>query len=246
MKPHFLAGATFALMTMTAIPAWAACHGTSSVDKPDDAVASESNADTEMSSDKSTADHLRAEEVAVEDLDEHNATEGNEDPAPEGYTTNVPADQIEDDADVGETTPETSVAESEDPNAGMPKSAEAETDGMKTDVNASGEYVEEAPEDEQIAMAQAEEATEKVEELTKEKTIGETGQVEAATGGAEPVENWFGCSDEDGSEGDTCEESQVEATPDEEQDPPKTLVTIETEKTEKVNLNDDCEDASES
>lgn len=242
MKPHFLAGATVAVMTMTAIPAWATCDQTASVDKPDSAVASESNADTEMNGDKGD---LLAEEAAVENLDERAATEGSEDPAPEGYSTSVPADQIADDADVGETTPATSGEETVDQAQGTPASTEEEAPSMKTEVSDDGEYVEKQPEDEQIAMASAEEATAKAAALTEETTVGEGGKIEAATGGAEPEENWFGCNpDADSSEGDTCEESQVEATRDAESDPPEQDVEIEARAgNESVNLDDDCEDA---
>lgn len=217
MKSHFALGAASALLTMTAIPVWASCHDTSSVREPDAAVQTESNADMDVASTDADGGHLQAEEVPVENLDEHQAIEGDEDPAPEGYTTNVPPEQIEDDADVGETTPVTTEDEAEARNAELSDEAReggSDTKPMKTSVDEStGEYTEESADEEQAAMAEVEENTEKVEELTENTVPGEGGEREAATGGAEPTENWFGCNpDGDESEGDTCEPAETEAS----------------------------------
>lgn len=240
MRPHTLTGATLALLTMTAIPAWATCHDTASVREPDTAVQSESNADVDLSSEQDA--HVRAESVAVEDLEEQKI-EGKEDPAPEGYVTNVPADKIEDDADVGETTPATSTEQAEESLAAeVPASVDKETKAMKTDVASNGEPEELSAEEEQVSMAEAEEATEKVAELTENTVPAEGGQLEAATGGAEPEENWFGCGpDSEGAEGETCDESQVEATPDEADDPQQEYVELEGEK-RSINLEIECDE----
>ncbi|HUF56151.1 MAG TPA: hypothetical protein VMM55_06270 [Thermohalobaculum sp.] len=199
---------------MTAVPVWATCHDTSSVREPGQSAQVESNADLDVASRSTDGEHLRAEEVPVENLDEHQATQGDEDPAPEGYTTNVPPELIVDDADVGETTPESTEGEADKRNAELSNRAReggSETKAMKTSVDEAGEYAEESVE-EQAAMANTEENAEKVEEMTENTVLGEGGQIEAATGGAEPTENWFGCnSDADGSEGDACEPSETEA-----------------------------------
>lgn len=216
MKSRFVLGAASALLTMTAIPVWASCHDTSSVREPDEAVQTESSADMDVASKDADGGHLRAEEVPVENLDEHQAIEGDEDPAPEGYTTNVPPEKIEDDADVGETTPVTTEDEAEARNdeiAAEAREGDAETKAMKTSVDETGEYTEESPEEEQAAMAKVEENAEKVKEMTENTVPGEGGEREASTGGAEPTENWFGCSpDADGSEGETCEPSENETS----------------------------------
>lgn len=240
MKPLFRIGAGLALLSMTAIPAWATCHDTSSVEMPDDAVQSESNADSDLGNEDG---HVNAEAVAVEDLDEHQATEGSEDPAPEGYVTNVPADKIQDDADVGETTPADSMEQSEERMADNASATDTETAAMKTDVDGSGEYTEPSESEQQASMANAEEATETVAELTEETTPGEGGQVEAATGGAEPTENWFGCGPEgESTEGETCEEAETDASPDGTEES-RDYATLETdEASREVNLEVDCEE----
>ena len=216
MKPNFALGAATAMLTMTAIPVWATCHDTSSVREPDHSTQVESNADVDVASRETDDEHLQAQEVPVENLDEHQAIEGDEDPAPEGYTTNVPVDQIEDDADVGATTPVTTEDEAEQRNAEIADDAReigSETKAMKTSVDATGEYAEETVEEEQAAMAEVEDNAAKVEELTENTVPGEGGEREASTGGAEPTENWFGCNpDADGSEGETCEQSENEAS----------------------------------
>ena len=215
MRSHLLTGvAAVALATLTANPAWAGSDevaGTepkpgSSVDRPDgdggampeggatesmvpEAVQTESNADVDIGDDGT---HVRADSVDVENLDENNA-EAQEDPAPEGYTTNVPPENIEDVADVGEETPDESTEPTSDRLASQTPDAAEEVQTMKTDVE-DGEYVEESAEEEQAAMANVEENTETVNDAV------ENGEVVDA----KPDENWFGCSDQDGSEGGTC------------------------------------------
>lgn len=55
-------------------------------------------------------------------------------------------------------------------------------------------------------------ATETVEEIVEDaKTDPETGQVEAATGGAEPTENWFGCKPDQEGQDAHCDEETAEA-----------------------------------
>lgn len=216
MKPHSMMGTAAVLLSMTAIPAWATCHDTSSVREPGDAAQTESNADLDVASGDSDGEHLRAQEVPIENLDEHQAIEGNEDPAPEGYTTNVPPEKIEDDGDVGETTPISSEEESEQRDRELADAAReggAETKEMNASVDESGNYTEESADEEQAATARTEENTAKVKELTARTVPGEGGKLEAATGGAEPTENWFGCNpDADESEGDACEPSETEAS----------------------------------
>lgn len=248
MKPHFQLGAAAALLTMTSIPAWATCHDTSSVREPGQAVETESSADMDVAAANKDGEHVIAEEVPVENLDEHQAIEGDEDPAPEGYTTNVPPEQIEDDADVGETTPETTEQEAEDQNAELSDQAReggAETKAMKTSVDESGEYTEESEQEEQAAMAKADENAEKIEELTENTVPGEGGQLEAAVGGAEPEENWFGCSpDGDDTEGEACEPADTEAEAPEggvEEERDYSTAEVEPAKRE-VELDVDCAD----
>ena len=216
MRSHLLTGvAALALATLTAHPAWAGSDevaGTepkpgSSVERPEadggampeggasesmvpEAVSTESNADMDVGEDGT---HVRADSVDVENLDENNA-EAQEDPAPEGYTTNVPPENIEDEADVGEATPAESTEPTTDRMASQTPNTAEDVQTMKTSVE-GGEYVEESPEEEQAAMAETAENTETVEEVV------ESGEVVEA----KPEDNWFGCSDEDGSEGGTCE-----------------------------------------
>lgn len=215
MRPQTLTGAVVAIATMTAIPAWAGSDevaGTeakpgSSVERPSaeggalpeggatesmvpEAVATESNADMDIGEDGT---HVRADSVDVDELDENNA-EAQEDPAPEGYVTNVPAENVDDEADVGEATPAESTEPASDRLASQTPDTAEDAQTMKTSAE-GGEYVEESPEEEQAAMANIDE-----NEQAVEKAVASGEVVEA-----KPEENWFGCSDQDGSEGGTCE-----------------------------------------
>lgn len=219
MRFHLLTGvAAVALATISVNPAWAGSDevaGTeakpgSSVDRPaaeggvvpeggdtesmvPAAVQTESNADTDIGE---SGTHVRADSIEPEDLGDSSA-EPEEDPAPQGYTTNVPPENIEDGVDLGQGTPDESTAPTEERLASETPNSAEDIQEMQTAVE-NGEYVEESAEHEQASMAETDENTDAVEAAVAEGDIPTE---------AKPQENWFGCSDEDGSEGGTCEDT---------------------------------------
>lgn len=55
-------------------------------------------------------------------------------------------------------------------------------------------------------------ATRKVQEITEDTKVDEHGLVQPSSGGAEPVENWFGCKNSSDEQEASCDEQDADGS----------------------------------